>query len=134
MGNALYTNWSETQQGLYSLQDNSSNAAAMAIGTALFHHCIAEWIMKGRGKRTTSKAPSFVVPLFMFWIMWTLCMNKSYTESLTLYIATPVMAFGGFLINLSFNFCWEHITDRLTGSEHVGMEANDSLDRTRISR
>jgi hypothetical protein len=131
MGNALYTNWSETQQGLYSLQENSSNAAAMAIGTALFHHCIAEWIMKGRVKRTTSKAPTFVVPLFMFWIMWTLCMNKSYTESLTLYIATPVMAFGGFLINLSFNYFWEHIADRLTGN--VGMEANDSLDRTRIS-
>ena len=134
MGNALYTNWSETQQGLYSLQENSSNAAALAIGTALFHHCIAEWIMKGRVKRTTSKAPTFVVPLFMFWIMWSLCFNQSYTESLTLYIATPVMAFGGFLINLGFNYFWENISDRLTGNEqHVGVTANDSLDQTRIS-
>ena len=64
--------------------------------------------------------------------MWTLCMNKTYTESLTLYIATPVMAFGGLLINLSFNFCWEHVSDRLTNSEHDAT-VNDSLDRTRIS-
>ena len=133
MGNALYTNWSETQQGLYSLQENSSNAASIAFGTALFHHCIAEWIMKGRIKQTRSTAPIFVIPLFMFWIVWTLCFNITVeSSSLVLYIATPVMAFGGFLINLTFNFCWESITDRLT-SEHVGATVNDSLDRTMIS-
>ena len=131
MGNALYTNWSETQQSLYSLQENSSNAFSLAIGTALCHHCIAEWIMKGRVKRTRSKAPSFVIPLFMFWIMWTLCFNINIESSLTLYIATPVIAFGGFFINLTFDFFWERITDMITGSEPIGLEANDSLDRTR---
>ena len=132
MGNALYTNWSETQQWLYSVQVLSSNAASIAFGTALFHHCIAEWIMKGRVKvkRTQSTAPSFVVPLFMFWIIWTMCFNFTVESSLTLYIATPVMAFGGFLINLTFNFCWEHITDRITSSERV--EEDNSLDRINI--
>ena len=129
MGNALYTNWSETQQLFCSLQANSSNAASIAFGTALCHHYITEWIMKGRVKQTRSKAPSFVVPLFMFWIVWTLCFN---TTSLGIYIATPVMAFGGFLINLTFNFFWEHITDRITSSEQVEAEVN-ALDQTSIS-
>ena len=113
MGNALYTNWTETQQWVYSVQALSSNAASIAFGTALCHHYITEWIMKGRVKRTRSTAPTFVVPLFMFWIVWTLCFNViAESSSLVLYIATPVIAFGGFLINLVFNFCWEHVSDR----------------------
>jgi len=67
----------------------------------------------------------------MFWIMWTLCFNINIESSLTLYIATPVIAFGGFFINLTFDFFWERITDMITGSEPIGLEANDSLDRTR---
>jgi hypothetical protein len=133
MSNALYTNWTETQQWVFSVQALSSNAASTAFGTALCHHYITEWIMKGRVKQTRSTAPTFVVPLFMFWIVWTLCFNViAESSSLTLYITTPVIAFGGFLINLTFNYCWEHVTDYLAGSEHDAA-VNDSLDKTRIS-
>lgn len=131
MGNALVTNWSDTQTSLYSIQSSSSNAAGWAIGTVLTHYCVAAWIWKANTK-TKDTSPSYVISLFMFWTIWTLSFNSRYAgadfsedQKRNYYIAFLCLGVPGFLANLIFSSLWQFVSKDKIGS--IDEETSTSL-------
>ena len=113
MGNALVTNWTDTQKALYSVQTSSSNAFGWAIGTTLTHYCVATWIWKTKSERKDT-SPSFIISMLMFWTLWTLSFNSTINDGTAIaddqkksyYIAFLCLGVPGFLANLLFSFSW----------------------------
>ena len=125
MGNALVTNWTDTQKALYGIQTSSSNAVGWAIGTVLTHYCVATWIWKTKTKKKDT-SPSFIISLLMFWTLWTLSFNAYYNDGTAIpedqkrsyYIAFLFLGVPGFLANLLFSFLWNFVTKHKTESKN----------------
>lgn len=119
MGNALQTNWSDTAKTLYHSQYVSSIAFSIGIGTVLTNLVVSEWILNSRAKGDRDAPLLFVVPLlFLFWALWALIFNFQLLEdsggalSVGYYIATPVIAFAGFGLNLLLAFFRQTVRNR----------------------
>lgn len=121
MGNALYINWGDAQKLTFGLQTWSSTFISITFGTVITQYCVSDWIWNSKMK-DHHKTPAFIVSMLMFWTIWTLLFNfvllmPSGGDMKGYYIAIPILAFGGFLVNLAFTWIWNYSQNRGMSNE-----------------
>mmetsp|Transcript_14752 Transcript_14752/g.37110 ORF Transcript_14752/g.37110 Transcript_14752/m.37110 type:complete len:571 (-) Transcript_14752:83-1795(-) len=122
----LSNQWNEQQIGLYLAKVSSINAAAAAFVTVLTQYAVSEWIWYGDegGKRKPHRAPVYLASSVPFFYLWSTIFNMLLGYTTIAYcIATPLVAYGGVLLNLAFYWIWARAFPLKVDSEESEAEA-----------
>lgn len=107
----LVNDWSDTQHTVFNVKSACAENASFALVAVLTQLAISQWIWSSKAKRNHN-APVYLVSLVVFVLLWSMLMNGD--QSLDLYhplpvgfyIAVPLLACGGPVLNLLFCWAW----------------------------
>ena len=110
----LVNDWSDTQHTVFNVKSACAENASFALVAVLTQLTISQWIWSSKAKRNHN-APVYLVSLVVFVLLWSMLMNGD--QSLDLYhplpvgfyIAVPLLACGGPVLNLLFCWAWSGI-------------------------
>jgi len=118
MGNALYSNWDDTQSYLYGLQLSSSNSIMASFGAVIFQYIVSQWIWSAQISKNTKNPhhhfPIYIISLIFFWIIYSIIFNSyvegvDATDNQKYIILILVFLFAGIPLNILFFSLWKEI-------------------------
>jgi len=121
MGNALFSNWDDTRNGMYTTKVVALSSTLECLAMVGTQYVASQWIWCDAickdDERNHRRPPVYLLCTVMFWVLWCLRYNYQYLNVIGMgesnypgyQIAYPTLVIGGVLLNVVFCWVWTKV-------------------------